>query len=170
MNNIFDTLKNALTACYNRLCSHDEQSVPEMLEAESALKEAETPPITLYDFLVQIEKNHCRTEHDLGTNFGAITIINMMRDECGLEPLSLKDFPKYDGFNYVMPENSKLIVNQSIENEWYRLKNNQTIQANDMHSLDSGVTLVSIKDPETIGQTPEHFSKDRSFWRFGKKI
>lgn len=44
------------------------------------------------------------------------------------------------------------------------LKRNETIQLGDFHSLNK-CELESIKNMDTIGQTPSEFSNERKFYR-----
>lgn len=46
-----------------------------------------------------------------------------------------------------------------------KLEKHEVIQGGDLHSMDDGKTLATIKNQDSIGQRPEHFHKDRSFWR-----
>ena len=48
---------------------------------------------------------------------------------------------------------------------WRKLGMDELILSTDYHSLDDGLTKMPVVNPETVGQTPSQFSKDRTFWR-----
>jgi len=46
-----------------------------------------------------------------------------------------------------------------------QLGSHDFIRQSDFHSIDNGESIRPIASPETIGDIPANFSKDRSFWR-----
>lgn len=55
---------------------------------------------------------------------------------------------------------------KDIINKYFRkVGNREPIEAGDFTSLDNGKTLRPIANSETIGDIPDNFLADRSFWR-----
>ena len=47
------------------------------------------------DFIASVEKNYFRTNQDIGAEYNALFIWNIVRKEAGLEPLKMDDLPAY---------------------------------------------------------------------------
>lgn len=55
---------------------------------------------------------------------------------------------------------------KTIAKTFRQLDKHETIEYGDLHSMDNGKVLMTIKDPKgTIGKKPTDFSKERTWWR-----
>ena len=73
------------------------------------VSDAELRKALLRDVIRKIEAAHFRTYGDSGANEKAQIVHSALRAEAGLPYLSNKDLPKWDGREYVVPENSRLL-------------------------------------------------------------
>ena len=70
----------------------------------------------IIDIIKHIELRHFRTVDDTGANPCAITVMNCLRREVGLDYIFNEDLPAWDNVRngYYMPENSKLLCAPEI--------------------------------------------------------
>ena len=82
-----------------------------------------TTMIKVVRLLMRIERDHFRSTHDTGAHANAMLIMNAMRSELGLVPLTLEDLPEYSEMDreYIMPEDSNLLSNNQ-KDSLYKFK------------------------------------------------
>jgi len=52
-----------------------------------------------------------------------------------------------------------------IQVTYRQLNNDEKIKEEDLHSLDGGASLFSLKSSDFVGRTPSFFCSNRTFWR-----